>query len=246
MQASYKMKTHTIIALDTVVPTVHNNISSLRRTSLTAGLLYLLTFICIPTLTLYRAVHEKNYVLGTGPDTPVLIGGLLEITVALAGIATAIVLYPVLKRQSERLALGLVAARVLEASTMFLGVAFLLSAVTLRQENAGADAMITSHALVTLYDRIFLLGQGFIPAIDDLLIGILLYKSRLIPKGLALIGIIGAFPLIAGFLAVLFGKTEFQSVYSMLSAIMVAVFEFSLGIYLVVRGFKDSPVTSGM
>jgi len=191
-------------------------------------------------------VHEKNYVLGTGPDTPVLIGGLLEITVALAGIATAIVLYPVLKRQSERLALGLVAARVLEASTMFLGVAFLLSAVTLRQENAGADAMITSHALVTLYDRIFLLGQGFIPAIDDLLIGILLYKSRLIPKGLALIGIIGAFPLIAGFLAVLFGKTEFQSVYSMLSAIMVAVFEFSLGIYLVVRGFKDSPVTSGM
>ena len=68
----------------------------------------------------------------------------------------------------------------------------------------------------------------------------------MVPRGLALIGIIGAFPLIAGYLAVLFGKTEFHSVYSALSAVMVAVFEFSLGIYLVVRGFKDSPVTSGM
>ena len=169
-----KMKTHTTIALDTVVPTIHNNMSSLRRTSLTAGLLYILTFISIPTLSLYQSVHDKDYVLGSGPDTPVILGGLLEITVALSGIATAIVLYPVLKRQSERLALGLVASRVLEAGTMFLGFAFLLSAVTLRQESAGVDAMMTSHALVTLYDRIFLLGQGFIPAINDLLLGILL------------------------------------------------------------------------
>ena len=168
-----KMKTHTTIALDTVVPTIHNNMSSLRRTSLTAGLLYILTFISIPTLSLYQSVHDKDYVLGSGPDTPVILGGLLEITVALSGIATAIVLYPVLKRQ-RTLALGLVASRVLEAGTMFLGFAFLLSAVTLRQESAGVDAMMTSHALVTLYDRIFLLGQGFIPAINDLLLGILL------------------------------------------------------------------------
>lgn len=231
---------------DQAVAAKNAPMSSLRKTALFAGLVYILTFISIPTLSLYQSIHDQNYVLGSGPDTPVIIGGLLEIIVALSGITTAIILYPVLKRQSERLALGLVAARVLEASTMFVGFAFLLTAVTLRQEGVGADAMVTSHALVTLYDRIFLLGQAFIPAIDDMLLGILLYKSRLVPRTLSLIGIIGAFPLIAGYLAVLFGHIEFRSVLSGLSAVMVAVFEFSLGIYLVVRGFKPSAITAGM
>ncbi len=220
--------------------------SSLRKTSFFAGLIYILTFISIPTLSLYQPIHDPNYVLGSGPDKPIIIGGLLEIIVALSGIATAIILYPVLKRQGERMALGLVAARVLEASTIFLGVAFLLSAVTLRQESVGPDALLTSRTLVILYDRIFTLGQSFIPAIDDLLLGILLYKSRLVPRALSLIGIIGAFPLIAGFLGVLFGYIEFRSELSMISAIMVAIFEFSLGIYLVVRGFKPSAITAGM
>ena len=100
--------------------------SSQRKISLTAGILYLLTFVSIPTLALYGPVKGANYILGAGPDTAAIIGGILEIIVALAGIGTAVVLFPVLKKQNEGLALGLVASRVLEASTIFVGVAFLL------------------------------------------------------------------------------------------------------------------------
>src|ERR1700722_4181535 len=121
---------------------------SQRTTSLLAGALYVLTFVSIPTLALYRPVKRADYILGPGPDTAATIGGLLEIIVALAGIGTAVVLFPLLQKQNERLALGLVAARVLEAATIFLGAAFLLSVVTLRKDGVGADALPISHTLV--------------------------------------------------------------------------------------------------
>ena len=177
----------------------------MRKIALAAGVLYLLTFVSIPTLALYGPVHDANYILGAGPDTAVIIGGILEIIVALAGIGTAVVLFPVLKKQNEGFALGLVASRILEAGTIFVGVAFILTIVTLRQTGAGADALITSHTLAALYDRIFLLGQSFMPAINDLLLGFLLYQSRLVPRALSLIGIVGASRLLAGYLAVMFG-----------------------------------------
>ncbi len=218
--------------------------SSLRKTSLAAGGLYLLTFVSIPTLALYGSVHEANYIVGSGPDTKVIVGGILEIIVALAGIATAIVLFPLLKRQNEGLALGLVASRIVEAGTMFAGVAFLLAIVALRQSGVGAEGLTTAHALVTLYDRIFLLGQSFMPALNDLILGYLLYQSRLVPRALAVIGMAGALPLIAGYLAVLFGVIGQHSPWAGLSALLVALFEFSLGIWLVAKGFYTKPVVA--
>ena len=218
--------------------------SPLRKTALVAGVLYLLTFVSIPTLFLYGSVKGANYILGAGPDTAAIIGGILEIIVALAGIGTAVVLFPVLKRQNEAAALGLVASRVLEASTIFFGVAFIMSIVTLRQTGAGAAGLVTSHALATLYDRIFLQGQSFMPAVNDLLLGILLYQSRLVPRGLSLIGIVGALILFASYIAVLFGLLGQHAPLAALSALPVALFEFSLGVYLVVKGFKPSPILS--
>jgi len=221
-------------------------IGSLRKTSLVAGVLYLLTFVSIPTLVLYNQVKGANYIVGSGLDTPVIIGGILEIIVALAGIGTAVVLYPVLRKQNESAALGLVAARILESGTIFVGVAFLLSIVTLRQAGAGADALATGHALVALYDRIFLLGQSFMPAICDLLLGFLLYQSRLVTRGLSLIGIVGGPILFIGYFAILLGLIRQHVPLAGLFAIPVALFEFSLGIYLIVKGFKHSPITVGM
>lgn len=219
--------------------------TALRKTSLLAGVLYLLTFVSIPTLALYSPIHGAEYITSPGPDTAVIIGGILEIIVALAGIGTAVVLYPVLRKQNESAALGLAAARILESGTIFVGVAFLLSIVTLRQAGPDAGSLITSHALIALYDRIFLLGQSFMPAICDLLLGIMLYQSRLVPRGLSLIGIVGAVPLIAGYIAILFGIIGQRSALAGLSAVLVALFEFSLGIYLIVKGFKPSVITSG-
>jgi hypothetical protein len=210
-----------------------------RKTSLLAGILYLLTFVSIPTLALYGSIHKANYVLGNGSDTRVIIGGVLEIIVALAGIGTAVVLYPVLRKQYETTALGLVAARILESGTIFVGVAFLLSIVTLRQSGAGVEMLATSRALIALYDRIFLLGQSFMPAVCDLLLGYMLYKSRLVPRALSLIGMVGAPLLIVGYLAILFGFIDRLAPLAALSAVPVALFEFSLGVWLVVKGFKS-------
>nr|HET6901072.1 DUF4386 domain-containing protein [Ktedonobacteraceae bacterium] len=215
-----------------------------RQTALVAGVLYLLTFVSIPTLFIYGSVKSANYILGAGPDTAAIIGAISEIIVALAGIGTAVVLFPVLKKQHEGLALGLVASRILEAATIFVGVAFILSIVTLRQAGAGAEALITSHALVSLYDRIFLLGQSFLPAVNDLLLGFLLYQSRLVPRGLALIGIVGGPILLAGYFAVMFGLLGQHAPLEGLASLPVALFEFSLGVWLIVKGFQPSPILS--
>ncbi|CAN5389047.1 hypothetical protein BH10BAC3_BH10BAC3_19760 [soil metagenome] len=240
------MNTNSNTSITTDISTERAPMSSLRSTSLVAGVLYLLTFVSIPTLALYGPIHGRNYITGSGPNTAAIIGGLLEIIVALAGIGTAIALYPVLRKQREGLALGLVASRILEACTIFVGVAFILSVVTLREAGAGTGALATSHALVTLYDRIFLLGQSFMPALNDLLLGMLLYKSGLVPRALSVLGIVGAFPLVAGYIAVLFGLIGQHSPLAGLSAVLVALFEFSLGIYLVVKGFRPSGITANM
>ena len=211
-----------------------------RKISLTAGILYLITFVSIPTLALYTQVKGGSYILSPGPDTAAIIGGVLEIIVALAGISTSIILFPLLKKQNEIAALGLVAARILESSTIFVGVAFILSIVTLRQTGVGAEAMAVSHVLTTLYDRIFLLGQSFMPAICDLLLGFLLYQSRLIPRALSVIGIIVGPVLLAGYFAVLFGVVGQHAPLAGLSALPVALFEFSFGILLVIKGFNPT------
>jgi hypothetical protein len=219
---------------------------SLRKTALVAGVFYLLTFVSIPTLTLYGPVHDPKYIIGLGPDTAVFFGGVLEMIVALAGIGTAVALYPVVKRQNEGVALGFVGARVLEATTIFAGVACLLSVVTLRQAGTGANALVTGQALVALYDRTFLLGQSFLPAVNAVLLGSLLYQSRLVPRVLPLLGFIGAPLLVAADIAVLFGLIGRSSPPAALTALPIALWEFSLGVWLVVKGFKSSPITAGM
>ena len=228
----------------TRVPTERVPMTSTRKTALVAGILYLLTFISIPTLFLYTAVKSPNFILGPGPDTAAIVGGILEIIVALACIGTAVVLFPVLKRQNEGVALGFVGARTLEAATIFAGVAILLTVVTLRQTGAGAGALVTSHTLVVMYNRTFLIGQGFMPAVNALLLGSLLYQSRLVPRVLPLLGFTGATLLVAGDVAVLFGLIGQHASTTGLLAIPIAVWEFSLGVYLVVKGFKPSPILS--
>ena len=215
---------------------------SYRKISLTAGVLYLLTFVSIPTLSLYSTVKGTNFITSSSSDTGAIIGAVLEVIVALAGIGTAAALFPVLKKQSESLALGLVAARVLEAAAIFVGTACLMTIVSLHQTNAGAPALPSTHMLSTLYDRIFLQSQSFLPAINDLLLGYLLYKSRLVPRALSLIGIIGAFPLLAAYLAIMFNAIDQHGSLAGAGALLVALFELLLGLWLTFKGFNKEAV----
>ncbi len=146
--------------------------SSTRKIALVAGVFYLITFISIPTLALYGPVkNHRDWILSSSAHTGVLVGGFLEVIVALAGIGTAVTLYPVVKRQNEGIALGFVAARVLEAVMIFTGVVSLLSLVTLRQDlggAAGANAaalVVTGASHVAIYNWTFLLSQSLMPAI---------------------------------------------------------------------------------
>jgi len=220
---------------------------SLRKTALVAGVLYVITFISIPTLVLYGPVlSDPNYIVGPGPDTPVIIGAILEVIVALAGVGTAVALYPVVKRQNEGVALGFVGSRTLEGAAIVAGVVSLLSLVTLRQAGAGANAAATGQALVAQYNWFFLLGQSLMPVLNALLLGSLLYRSRLVPRVLPVVAFIGAALLLVSDVAVLFGVWDRISAPSGLLAIPIALWEFSLGIYLIVKGFKPSPITAGM
>jgi hypothetical protein len=214
--------------------------SPLRKTALVAGVFYLLTFVSIPTLGLYVSVHDPSYILGPGPDTAVLLGGALEVIVALAGVGTAVTLFPVLKRQSEAASLGFVGSRVLEGAGILAGVACLLAIVSLRQVGAGAGALVAAQTMAILYDRIFLLSQSLMPVVNDLLLGILLYLSRLVPRILPVVALIGAPLLLISDIGVLFGVWDRTSTATALAALPVALFELSLGIYLVVKGFTPS------
>jgi hypothetical protein len=212
--------------------------------ALAAGVFYLLTFVSIPTLFLYDQVrNDPNYILGPGPDTAVLVGAISEIIVALAGVGTAVTLYPVLKRQNEAAALGFVGSRVLEGAGILAGVACLLAIVILRQSGAGNGALITGQTLAILYGRIFLLSGSLMPIVNDLLLGFLLYQSRVVPRVLPVIALIGAPLLAVGTFGTLIGLWGQLSAAAIL-AVPVAVFEFSLGVYLTVKGFKPSPITS--
>ncbi|MEV6692151.1 DUF4386 domain-containing protein [Micromonospora sp. NPDC051196] len=219
---------------------------ALRKTSLVAGGFYVLTFVSIPTVALYDPVREADYIVGTTSETSVLVGGALELIVALACIGTAVVLYPVVKRQGAARALGFVSVRVLEAACIFVGVAALLTIVGLRRGGAGAEAVVTGQMLVAFYDSVFLVSQSFIPVLNALLLGSLLYQSRLVPRILPVLGLVGAPLLLASDVCVLFGLWDRLSPVTAIGALPIAVWEFSLGVYLIVRGFRPSPVTAGM
>ena len=220
--------------------------NSLRKYSLAAGLFYLLTFVSIPTLALYRSVRGPNFVVGPGPDAPVILGVLLEMVVALAGIGTAVALYPIVKRQGEARAVGFVASRTLEAATIYVGIVSLMSIVSLRRAGAGNAALITAQGLAAQYQWTFFFAQSFVPAVNGVLLGSLLYESRLVPRWLPVLGLIGAVLLVAAWFAVLLGFIGAVSPIAAVAALPIAVWEFSLGIYLTLWGFKASPIIAGL
>jgi hypothetical protein len=215
----------------------------LRRTALVAGVPYLVTFAAsIPALGLYDGVlNDPGFVHGAGSGDAVAWGAMLEIILGIAGIGTAVVLYPVLRHWSRTLSLGFVTARTLEAAMIFTGVVSLLSVLTLRQDAAGADAAsldTTAQALVAVHDWTFLLGPGLMPAISALCFGTIMYRSGLVPRIIPAIGLVGAPILLASGMATLFGAYDQVSSWALIAALPIATWEFSVGVWMTVKGFR--------
>jgi hypothetical protein len=246
--------TTTMRTTATKPPATRIPMSSTRKTALVAGIFYLITFISIPTLALYGPVkNHRDWILSSGGHTGVLVGAFLEVVVALAGIGTAVTLYPVVKRQNEGAALGFVTSRLLEAAMIFTGVLSLLSLVTLRHDlggtaGANAAALVTTGAShVAIYNWTMLLGQTLMPCVNALLLGSLMYRSRLVPRVIPVLGLIGAPLLTAAVIATLFGgDIGHVSAFRAIATFPVAAWELSLGLWLVVKGFRPSPITAEM
>jgi hypothetical protein len=240
--------------LDTTSRTISTTrvpMDSVRKTAFLGGLFYLITFASsIPAVFLLAPVlDDQNYIVSSGADTQVVWGNVLDLVNALAAIGTAVTLFPVLKRQSESLALGFVTTRLLEAAVILIGVVSLLTVVSLRQPEAtGAEAdslVLTGQALVAAYHWVFLLGPNVMAGLNALLLGTLMYKSGLVPRVIPLMGLVGSPLLLAVTVATMFGLTDHGSAWWAVAA-PIFVWELSLGLYLVIKGFKPSPVTKGM
>jgi hypothetical protein len=224
-----------------------------RKHSLATGILYLITFAAsIPAAFYFLSpvLDDPSYIVGSGADTRVIIGSLLDAVTALAGIGTAVAVYPVVRRQNESMALGFVGSRMFEAAVIMIGVVSLLAVVTLRRDVAGtagadeASLVTTGQALVAIRDYTFQFGPNVSAAINALLFGTLLYRSRLVPRVIPAMGLLAAPLLLAVTVATIFGLTEQGSVWFAPGGALIFVWELSVGVYLIVKGFKPSPITA--
>jgi hypothetical protein len=224
-------------------------IDPMRNHARAAGIFYLLTFVSsIPALALLSPIlHNADYVTSAGHDTRVLWGCLLDSVNALTAVGSAVALYPVVKRRNASMALGFVTSRLIEGAVVMIGVVSLLAVVTMRQDFASTGGDATSltaaaNALVEVRNWTFLLGPGLMPVFNAVLLGTLLYRSRLVPRIIPTVGLIGAPLLFAAFLATFFGLIDQVSTAAFLLTVPVAAWEFSVGCWMTFKGFSSSPV----
>ncbi len=226
--------------------------NSNRTIATVTGIFFVITFVAsIPGLLLYGPLlNHPDYVLGSGADTRIALGAFFEVMLVIANIGTAVTLFPILKRQNESVAIGYVASRIFESAVIAVGIVAVLSVVTLRQDlrgATGADAatlVTVGRALVAIHDWTFLLGPAFCAGFGNgMLLGFLMFRSGLVPRRLAVLGLIGGPLAFAAATGALFGVFDQQSAPSFILTLIEILWEASLGIWLIVKGFSPSPIT---
>jgi hypothetical protein len=195
--------------------------------------------------------QDMRFVPGATSETSLYLGGILEFGVIAFNIATAVVLYPIVKRLSERLAMGYVTARITESAFILVGLVSIISVANVASSLTGATgAEATALAaqggsLVSTYENAFLFGPGLVVGFGNgLMLGYLMYRSGLVPRPMAMLGLIGGPMLIISFGFTLFGVYENGSTPSFLMALPEIVWEASLGIYAAWKGFRPGAITS--
>ena len=217
-----------------------------RPTAVIAGVFFLLTEIgAIVGAALYTPlVRGTDYITGAGADNRILLGALFEILLVIAAVGTAVTLYPILKRQNEGVALAFVMARVLEATAIMIGILSLLTVVSLRRDFAGSSDVdpdtlsAIGSALLALHEWTFLFGPNFALGAASLLLAYLMYASGLVPRGIAVLGLVGGALISASAVAVLLGAYEQLSAPGVVVALPVFAWELALLGYMILKGFR--------
>jgi hypothetical protein len=228
----------------------------IQRTARTFGWLFIATFVTSIGARLFfvdglgASWEDMRFIPGAGSETSMYLGAILEFALIVTNIATAVVLYPIVKRQSEGVALGYVTARIMECAFILVGLISIISVVTVSDALAGATGTeATSLAaqgssLVSTYEWAFLFGPGLVVGFGNgLMLGYLMYRSGLVPRRMAMLGLIGGPMLIASFVLILFGVYENGSGPAFLMALPEIAWEASVGIYAAWKGFRPSPIT---
>jgi hypothetical protein len=221
-----------------------------QRIARITGVLWIVTFVTsIPAYLLYNPVlDDTGFITGTGSEARVLVGAFLELLLIIANIGTAVVPYSIHKRYSEKLALGFVTARVMESVFIAVGILSMLALVTLRQDLAGtntdpATLDTVGRSLVAVKEWTFVLGPGFVVGVGNgLILGYLMYRSGLVPRRLAMLGLIGGPLIVATGALVVLGAIDQGGAVQGIATIPEFIWELSLGIYLTVKGFRPSPI----
>ena len=210
------------------------------------GALFLLTFVTsIAALLLFQPVLDDpvGYVANGGSDYRIFFGALMELLLIITGIGTAVVIYPIVRRQNPVLAIGYVTARIVECTFILVGILAVLSIVTLSQQNAGGDEGAIAYTLAALKDWTFILGPGFIVGWGNgLILGYLMYASGLVPRSLTWLGLVGGPLIIVSGVAVMFGGGHPHEWYQGIATIPEALWELALGIYTLIWGFRRVPI----
>jgi Domain of unknown function (DUF4386) len=208
------------------------------------GVLYLVTFATsIPALLLYEPAlrNPVGYIAGAGHDRQIFLAALLELLLIAANIGTAVVVFPIVRRQNEELALGYVGARIFESAFILVGIVSMLAIVTLRREVAGASEGTVAYTLAAVKDWTFLLGPGWVVGVGNgLILGYLMYRSGLVPRQMAWLGLVGGPLIVVSGTAVMFGGGHPGGTLQGIATIPEFVWELSLGVYCTVRGFRPS------
>jgi hypothetical protein len=224
-------------------PQAGSPVNATRKIALVVGVLFLATFVTsIAAFFAYGPVlTDAHYITGTGGDTRVFLGAFLELLLIISNIGCALVLFPLLKRQNEAVALGYVAERLVEGTFILIGILSVLAIVTLRQGASGVDAaslVTVDKLLIAVKNWTFLLGPGFMDGIGTgLMLGWLMYRSGLVPRRVALLGVIGGPLLAASGIAVLFGLFKAGSPMQGIATIPEFVWEAYLALWLTFKGF---------
>jgi hypothetical protein len=224
---------------------------STRKIALIVGVLFILTFITsIAGVFAYGPVlTDPNYVTGAGPDTRVFVGAFLELLLIITNMGCAVVLFPLLKKQNETIALGYVVARLIECTFILVGILSVLAVVTLRQHAGGADSaslVTVGKSLIAIKNWTFLLGPGFMDGVGTgLMLGWLMYRSGLVSRRVALLGVIGGPLLAASGIAVLLGVIAPQSAPQSIATAPEFLWEAYLGLWLTFKGFRSVALGAG-
>jgi hypothetical protein len=221
-----------------------------RKSALAVGVLFILTFITsIGAVFAYGPIlSDPAYITGAGSDSRVFLGAFLELMLIVTNIGCAVVLFPFLKRENEALSLGYVTARMVECTFILVGLLSVLAITTMRSSSTGADAgslTLIGSSLLAIHDWTFLLGPGFADGIGTgMILGYLMYKSGLVGRRMALVGLVGGTLLAASGAAVLLGFIPRGGTAQGILTIPEVIWEAFLGLYLTVKGFKPAPVAA--